>query len=246
MLKALRYQKNLAVAAELAAHSIELDTLEDLKIALDWKNNPNLDGEDFTVFENVTQVNRRRLRDAEVVAAACRNCAPGNILEIGTSFGQTTALMAQNAPDSTIHTVNIPPEEIAEGGKRVTHAISREAIGRIYRERGFKNVEQIFANTANWKPTMKPLGVAYIDGCHDADFVYNDTRNALAVAEAETLILWHDFAPHMLMNFEWLRDVAEGIIRLYREKFLRHPILHVKNSWVGLYRVGGYDRTCSL
>jgi len=210
-----------------------------LKKVMVWANDPVLEGEHLHAFQYLEDMNDRRIRDAEVLGAACCNGTPKILLEIGTSHGKTTALMAQNATQGIIYTVNIPPEEIAEGGNLVTFAPSRDEIGRYYREEGFTNVKQIFANTKRWEPDFGPIDVAFIDGCHDAEFVYNDTRKILKKCRPGSLILWHDFAPELAKVYSWIGDVCRGVERLYAEGLISGKILHLQDSWVGLYKVPG-------
>jgi predicted O-methyltransferase YrrM len=208
-----------------------------LKKAMHWERDPVLAGEHLDRCDSLEEINDRRRRDAEVIGLACCNLHARHILEIGTGRGYTTALMAANAPDATVHTVNVPPEEIGEAGDAVTAALPRDEIGCYYRERGCRNVRQILANTAHWEPDFGPIDVAFIDGCHDADFVFHDTRKALSRSRPGSVILWHDFSPDLIPVHHWIASVCEGVDRLYRCGLLRGRILHLRDSWVGLYRV---------
>jgi len=221
----------------LARNVLTVRSLKDLKRALGWEADPVLEGEHLSAFEYLEDLNDRRMRDAEIIGAACRNGAPKVLLEIGTAYGKTTALMAQNAPGGVVYTVNIPPEEIAEGGDKVTFAPSREDIGRYYREKKFHNVHQILANTARWEPDFGPIDVAFIDGCHDADFVYSDTKKVLHQCRSGSLLMWHDFNPTLSPVYHWINDVCDGVERLFAEGLLKGRILQLQDSWVGLYRV---------
>jgi predicted O-methyltransferase YrrM len=202
-----------------------------------WTRVPVLEGDHLHSVERLEDLNGRKLRDAEVIGAACCNEDRRILLEIGTAAGQTTALMAANAPEATVYTVNIPPEEVAEGGRNVSYAPAREEIGRYYREKGLGNVRQIFANTLRWEPDFSPIDVAFIDGCHDADFVYGDTRKVLEKSRPGSIVLWHDFSPGLAHVYAWIMEVCLGVERLYRDRLLRGKILHLQDSWVGLYRV---------
>lgn len=216
---------------------MEVRSYSHLRQALGWSRDPVLEGDYLRVFEYLEDLNDRRLRDAEVIGGACCNGNPRILLEIGTSHGRTTALMAQNAPGGTVYTVNIPPEEIAEGGRNVTFAPTHEEIGRYYRNLGLENIRQIFANTLHWEPDFEPIDVAFIDGCHDAEFVYSDSCKALARCRPGALLLWHDFDPNLAGVYPWIREVCTGVERLYREGLLKGRVLHLQDSWVGLYRV---------
>jgi hypothetical protein len=223
----------------LSANLLEVRNLPFLKKAMGWTNDPLLDGDHLHRFQYLEDLNERRLRDAEVVGAACCNGEPQIILEIGTSHGMTTALMAQNAPGGTVYTVNIPPDEIAQGGNFVTFAPERDEIGKYYRERALPNIRQIFANTKDWRPDFGPIDVAFIDGCHDAEFVYNDTCAILACCRAGSIIMWHDFNPELARVYPWISDVCSGVERLFADGFLQGRVLHLQDSWVGLYQVPG-------
>jgi predicted O-methyltransferase YrrM len=218
---------------------IELNNVSELKKVFNWQYDPVFDRPDIYDFEYVEDVNERRVRDAESLATVIRNVVPGVALEIGTSNGMGTALMASNAPQSKIYTVNIPPEEIVsgEGGQLTTIALEREKIGAAYRERGLTNITQIYANTATWEPNIGTIDVAFIDGCHDADFVYNDTRKVLAQMKPGSFILWHDFNLKLANKYHWIKEVCLGVERLYEDGLLSGRIFQIRDSWVGIHRV---------
>jgi len=218
---------------------IELNNFQELKKVFDWKEDPILDRPDIYDFDYIEDVNERRIRDAESLATVMRNVNPKVALEIGTASGKATVLMSVNAPNSRIYTVNIPPEEIAsgEGGKLTTVALEREKIGIAYRQRNLTNITQIFANTAKWEPDIGTIDVAFIDGCHDSNFVYHDTREILKHMKAGSLILWHDFNPGLVKKYHWIHSVCLGVERLCRDGLINGRILHLRDSWVGAYRV---------
>lgn len=220
----------------LDANLLTVRNLAYLKKAMGWTRDPDLADHPVHEFRYLEDLNDRPLRDAEVLGAACCNGDPKLLLEIGTSHGISTALMARNAPGATLYTVNIPPEEIAEGGNNVTFAPTRDEIGSYYRSRGIE-ARQIFANTAIWEPDFGPIDVAFIDGCHDAAFVYNDTRKVLKKCRPGSIILWHDFNPRLMHVYPWIKEVCSGVERLYTEGYLQGRVLHLEDSWVGLYRV---------
>lgn len=221
----------------LNANVLTVRNIDYLFKAMGWSNEPVLVGDHLQEFQYLEDLNDRRIRDAEVIGAACCNGDPKILLEIGTSHGKTTALMAQNATQGTIYTINIPPEEIAEGGIHVTFAPSSDEIGKYYRDEGFTNVKQIFTNTKRWEPDFGQIDVAFIDGCHDAEFVYSDTRKILKKCRPGSLILWHDFAPELAKVYSWIDEVCQGVERLYAEGIISGKILHLQDSWVGLYKI---------
>lgn len=221
-------------------HSVvELNNFRELKKVFGWKDDPILDRPDIYDFDYIEDVNERRIRDAESLATVMRNAKPRVALEIGTSSGRATVLMSVNAPESAIYTVNIPPEEIlsGEGGKLTTVALEKEKIGIAYKERNLTNITQIYANTAKWEPNIGNIDVAFIDGCHDADFVYNDTRKVLKHMKPGGFILWHDFNLELVKKYHWINSVCLGVEKLCRDGLIKGRILHIRDSWLGIYRV---------
>ena len=218
---------------------IVLNNCGELKKIFDWKEDPVLDRPDIHRFEYVEDVNERRIRDAESLATVMRNAKPAVALEIGTAKGMSTVLMSVNSPDSKIFTLNIPPEEIhaGKGGTLTTVALERENIGIAYRERNLRNITQILANTATWEPQIGEIDVAFIDGCHDSEFVYNDTRKVLKHMKPGGFILWHDFNLDMMNKFGWIKSVCSGVEKLYADGLIKGRIFHVRDSWVGIYRI---------
>lgn len=218
---------------------VELNGISELQIIFGWNQNPIIDDPIFFEYNTICDVNERRLRDAESIGCVLCNSDPKTALEIGTSDGHTTALMALNAPKSKIFTINILPEEIflGDGGQSTGIPLEKEKIGSYYRMRKLENVEQIFANTATWKPDIGTIDFVFIDGCHDTEFVYNDTCKVIQHMKPGSFILWHDFNPSLINRFPWLDWVCSGIEALYEDRILQGPIYHIKDSWTGIYRI---------
>lgn len=219
---------------------IDLNSAAELRKVFSWEQQPSLDIPDLDTVAYLEDANERRLRDAESIATVMKNAAPAIALEIGTAGGQTTALMALNAPASQVYTINIPPEEIiaGEGGTFTTIALEREKIGAYYRERGLQNITQILVNSAKWVPNIGTIDVAFIDGCHDTDFVYNDSKKVLSAMRPGSFILWHDFNPSLVHQYPWIASVCRGVEQLLAEGLITGRILHVRDSWVGIHQVG--------
>jgi len=219
---------------------IELNNIGELRKAFSWSHEPLVDIPNLHDYDYLEDANERRIRDAETLGTVVCNINPSICLEIGTAFGHSTALIALNAPESKVYTVNIPPEEIVsgKGGKQTTLAIEREKIGSYYRQRGLLNVTQIMANTAHWEPDFGPIDVAFVDGCHDTDFVFNDTRKILTHMQAGSYLIWHDFNLDLVKKYAWISSVCQGVERLFLYGLISGRILHVRDSWMGVYRVG--------
>lgn len=238
--------KKILIAAEdcprLEQYVLTVNTIHEIKKAMKWSFDPVLDRPDIYDFDYLEDLNERRVRDAELLALAVKNCSMLNgktFLEIGTANGMGTVLMSANISGSGIvYTINIPPEEIISGagGVFTTQTLSEKEIGVEYKKRGLTNIRQIFANTADWVPDIGKIDLAFIDGCHDSDFVYNDTKKILSYMEPGGLIVWHDFNPELRKKYEWINAVCIGIERLYKDNLIEGRILHLKDSWMGLWK----------
>ncbi len=193
---------------------------------------------DLDNINYITDINSRKLRDAEVLSLVAANIAPGNMLDIGTHHGRSAARMAVNSPQSMVYTVNIPPEDYGAGGCLKTQCLSKDEIGSFYRSKNLKNIQQIYANTKTWKVPdyIDDLALVYVDGCHDKAFVYSDTKLIIDRVRPGGFILWHDCSPIYRRHFDWIDEVMQGIEMLLKENIIAGNILNVRNSWIGIFK----------
>lgn len=218
---------------------IALNDVGELRKVFGWQQEPILDDLSIYGFNYLEDANQRRVRDAECLGTVARNANPAVCLDIGTAAGHSAALVAVNAPTAQVFTINIPPEEIltGQGGVLTTVALEREQIGSYYRERKLTNITQILANTAHWEPDIGTIDVAFVDGCHDTEFVYNDTRKALEHMQSGSFLLWHDFNLDLAHKYDWIYSVCMGVERLFEDGLVHERVFHVRDSWTGVYRV---------
>lgn len=223
----------------LEKNVIELNNVSELRKVFGWQMEPILDDPAIYEFAYVEDVNQRRLRDAECLATVVRNVRPSVCVDVGTSTGHSAAWMAVNAPDAQIFTVNISPEEIRDekGGRLTTVALERDQIGSYFRGRELKNITQLIVNTAEWEPSVGIIDVAFVDACHDSQFVYDDTRKLLKHMKAGSFILWHDFNLELVNKYHWIYSVCLGVEALFTKGLLCERVFHVRDSWIGIYRV---------
>jgi len=217
----------------------ELNNYQELKKIFHWTQDPILDRPDIHDFDYIEDINERRIRDSESIATVVKNAIPNVALEIGTANGMGTVLMSVNAPQAKLYTINIPPEQIqsGEGGVLTTVAMARDSIGIEYKKRNLTNIIQILENTKYWIPNIGTIEVAFIDGCHDTEFVFNDTVKVLKHMKPGGFILWHDFNLELRYKFPWINDVVKGVEKLYKKGYLHNNMYHIRDSWVGIYCV---------
>lgn len=218
---------------------IELNNYQELFRMYNWKKEPLIDETQVHQYQHPFDVNQRRLHDAQCIMTICANAGQDKILEIGTGTGVTTASIALNAPHTQVYTVNIPPEaaKSGEGGHFITEAYPINTIGQYFREKKISNITQIYANTLTWEPNVGAIDVAFIDGCHDKEFVINDTLKVLPHMKPGGFVLWHDFNPDIACHYPWMSEVCFGIDWLCRHGHLPGYIYHLRDSLVGFWRV---------
>lgn len=214
------------------------DSVSDITQFYGFKKKFVLIEDDLDEVRFVEDLNQRRRKDAEVLSLFAANVQPGKMLDIGTHLGRSAARMAANSPNSLVYTVNIPPDDYTETGTLTTEVLPIEEIGSFYQEKKLTNIKQIFANTKTWKVPKEiyDLSLVYVDGCHDKEFVYSDTKLVLDRVKDGGFILWHDCTPIYRKNFYWIDEAMKGIEMLLRDGIITGHLINVRNSWIGIWR----------
>jgi Methyltransferase domain len=125
---------------------------------------------------------------------------PREILEIGTYMGHTTRQLAENLPNSAIHTVDLPesfsPDKDPDRTmpKDDLHLVARRTVGREFLGQPCaSHIIQHFGDSANWdfakagKPTF-----FFIDGAHTYEYCKSDSEKCFALCGGKGVFLWHD------------------------------------------------------
>lgn len=131
-----------------------------------------------------------------ILAALCTVRKPRRIFEIGTYDGATTLVLARNAPEAEIFTLDLPPvaataaripEEIAnaqEGaGKRFAGASEADRITQLFGDSG----------TFDFSPWHGAVDLVLVDAGHDYDSVAADTASAVRMVSERGIIVWDDY-----------------------------------------------------
>jgi len=139
----------------------------------------------------------------EILALSCivKHVGARNILEIGTSDGNTTLNLAANSPaNACITTIDLPPDWNGELGLGVPHlmvnATARNKIGSQYKSSDCtKKITQVFCDSAtiDWDKMPVPFDMIVIDGCHYYEYVRKDTENAMKYLRSGGILVWHDY-----------------------------------------------------
>jgi len=156
---------------------------------------------------------------------------PRKILELGTAHGNTIANICLES-NADIFTVNALPEQIE--GNLITFTLSNDEIGIVYRKNGVHNrVTQIYENTKNldilkYLP-QRSVDFAFLDACHDSDFVVNDFFKILPSLSDRAIVVFHDTFPSIE---HWYLDSYVGCMYLRKLGF---NVVHIKGSSLGYW-----------
>jgi hypothetical protein len=150
---------------------------------------------------------------------------PKEVLEIGTFVGYTTKAMAENLPDSIIHTVDLPPDfspsqDIKEGPpKDDFHLIAKRVVGREFKGQAVEScIRQHFGDTAtiNFQEFGKPT-FFFIDGSHTYEYCKQDSEKCLTLCGGNGTFLWHDcdeYHPGVVKFISEWRSLGRNIVRI--------------------------------
>lgn len=120
-----------------------------------------------------------------------------SVLEIGTYNGVTALTLANNLPNATVHTLDLPPGEMPHLPVHTTDPLNFSTFG----ERAYKNqpaehrVIQHLGDSAtfDFAPLRGTCQLVYIDGAHSYEYVMNDSRVASHVLGDSGAIVWDDY-----------------------------------------------------
>lgn len=136
------------------------------------------------------------------LAALVKHKAPKRIIEIGTFDGATTRLLAANAPDALVHTVDLPPGDAhtqAEVTERDKFAIEQRDVGHVYKAspEACRIAQHLCDSMAfDFEGLGERFDFAFIDGAHSYEYVKSDTEKILEVIGPNPVIAWHDYSHH--------------------------------------------------
>lgn len=218
---------------------ITVNTIDEFCEYLGLSNSGKIFELDLETEENDCDKFKRKLKDAEVLCAISAN-AKGNCLDLGTSYGRSAYRIATNLQSNfKVFTVNILPEQVdASSGSKLTHLLNKDEIGSYFSNRNIINIVQIYADTSKWDiPTeFSDISLCYIDAAHDTELVYNDSKLIFPLVIDGGYICWHDFNPDLRYKYDWIDSAMRGVEWFMEEFSLEGEIVHLKNSWVGVYK----------
>ena len=158
---------------------------------------------------------------------------PAIAVEIGTFNGATTAAMALNAPNATIHTVDLPLDYLieSEDGAAIPkddfHLIKGRKVGEAYKTlSGVYNIKQHFVDSATWDfEEVKGASFFFIDGSHTYEYAKNDTEKCISVAGSNARFVLHDCDERHPGVIDYVHElIAKGV-----------PLVRIKNTSISFF-----------
>lgn len=147
---------------------------------------------------------------------------PKTMFEIGTYRGRTTRLLAGCAQLSTVHTLDLPPEDMVEGG--CFHEVNSDLIGLAFREdaRTRSRIVQHYGDSRqfNFAPFRRQMDLVFVDASHAYEAVLTDSRHALEMVTNDGVVVWDDYHPVH----------GPGVMRALAELTTERPLLWIKGT----------------
>lgn len=165
--------------------------------------------------------------EQQAVARIAATQRPRTIFEIGTYRGQTTALLAECSPAATVHTLDLPPEKMREGG--CFQVDDRGLIGALFMSnpRIRARIVQHFGDSRqfNFESFYGQMDLVFVDASHAYEAVIADSRQAFRLIRKGGVILWDDYHPiHGL-----------GVMRALAETADEHRILWITGTRLAVH-----------
>lgn len=170
------------------------------------------------------------LEELANLAAATRLLRPRKIFEIGTFKGRTTAVLAMNALDAEIITLDLPPD-FNPGTEYIgtdAELVRTRNLAEFISEYDLQNrVRQVLGDSMHFDPTPHAgtIELAFIDGAHTYEYVRNDTEKVAVMMAPRGLVFWHDYGGR-----GQFRGITEYLHAL-RKRFPVYQILGTTLAW---------------
>lgn len=160
------------------------------------------------------------------------------IFEFGTCTGKTTWLLATNAPQATITTLTLNPENIESykagqgDDKNAEQWAADESQFSTFYYQGTdaeKRIIQLFGDSKELdeQALAQKFDLVFVDGSHTRSYVENDSKKALAMVKPGGLVLWHDYSGPR---------IAKDVFYVLNRLASRLPLVHIEGTSLVVYR----------
>lgn len=163
--------------------------------------------------------------EAYVLSLITAYVRPKQIFEIGTASGQGTLLMARQAPEASIDTLDLGSEAPSLGVQAGEPPLENlDAIGSAYRGTHAARITQHFGDSArfDYGPFARAIDLVFVDGSHTYEYVRADSRSALSMLAPRGVVIWDDcnyVCPGVARALLELRDEGFPVTRVFGTRF---------------------------
>lgn len=177
------------------------------------------------------EVRERALLFAEayVLSLITAFLQPKRIFEIGTATGQSTLLMARQAPDAAIETLDLGSAPPALGVQADEPPwADLESIGAAFRSTEHEaRITQHLGDSAtfDYEPFAGTIDLVFVDGAHTYEYVRADSKNALRAIAPGGVIIWDDcnyHNPGVSKALHELQSAGTEVHRVHGTRFAVH------------------------
>jgi predicted O-methyltransferase YrrM len=137
---------------------------------------------------------------------------PHRIFEFGTYTGGTTLQLARMCPDSAVWTIDLTPDPTGKGefitGSRFHGTVQERQITQLYGD----------SRAFDPRPLAHSIDLVFVDGGHDAECAWSDTKMALHLVAPGGIIWWDDYT-----NQPGVKQAVEHLLN-------RYPITHIART----------------
>lgn len=159
--------------------------------------------------------------DLLYVAAIAKARETKRIFEFGTYQGRTTYHLALASPETTVTTLNLPPDRDPSVAP---------FLGVMFRDSDVApRITQVLADSRDFDPApyAEAMDYVFVDGDHTYELVRNDSEKALSMLAPGGMIVWHDYAAK-----------SPGVVRYIREFSQERPVFRLRNTCLIVYLDG--------
>jgi predicted O-methyltransferase YrrM len=177
------------------------------------------------------------ISEALILGSLIKSIAPKRVLEIGTGTGFSTKLIAENmSKEGILHTVDLPINETEDLELKIkpiyfnANYLSHQKANSLLENRS--EVIQHFHDSHNLSEKIgeSNFDFIFIDGCHDYNYVKNDSIESLKVASDNAVVLWHDYG--------MLPGVSKFLDKLAKQKFQNLGLIAIQGSRFVIVKLG--------
>jgi hypothetical protein len=142
---------------------------------------------------------------------------PRAILEIGTFLGVSTLVMAMNAPEARITTVDLPSDGADAHGLTGTDLglsiTARARCGEAFAQTPYtERITQLRVDSRKLDPaSLGQFDLVFIDGGHTAEIVKADTATAMAIVADGGSVIWDDYWWYYRDVVKYLNELSDSL-----------------------------------